>query len=433
MKAGSAERRDVWVIDGLRTPFLKARGRPGPFSAVDMAVAAGRPLLMRQPFEPDAFDEVILGCAAPRPEESNPARYAGLRLGCGQRVPAWTVQRNCGSGMQSVDSAARAIADGRAELILAGGAESMSNAPLLVNRAMTEWFADWAQAKSMGARLKVLGGLRLGHFAPVISIMLGLTDSYVKLGMGQTAEILANRFALTREAMDAFALESHKRLARAQGDGTFQGEIEPVFDATGKAYDFDDGVRPENSMEQLAKLRPAFEPPHGKVTAGNSSQITDGGAWLILASDDVVKRYDLSPIARIVDGEWAGVDPAQMGLGPAHATAPLMARNGLALSDIDLFEINEAFAAQVLACLAALKDADYCRDEIGVDGAVGEIDPDRLNIDGGAISCGHPVGVSGTRIILHLIHALRKRGERRGIASLCIGGGQGGAVLVETA
>lgn len=433
MSATIQSRRPVWLIDGARTPLLKARGKPGPFSAVDLAVAAGRPLLLRQPFEADAFDEIILGCAAPRPEESNPARYAGLRLGCGQRVPAWTVQRNCGSGMQSIDSAARAIADGRADLILAGGAESMSHAPLLVSRAMTEWLDDWARAKGLGGRLKTLARLRPGHFAPVIGIVLGLTDSFVKLGMGQTAEILADRFRISRESMDAFALESHKRLARAQGDGTFAPEIEPVFDAAGKVYEADDGVRADNSMEQLAKLRPAFEPPYGKVTAGNSSQITDGAAWAVLASDDAVKRHNLSPMARIVDCQWAGVDPAQMGLGPAHAMAPLMARHGLGLDALDLIEINEAFAAQVLACLAALADADYCRDEIGVDHAVGDIDRAKLNVDGGAIACGHPVGVSGTRVVLHLVHALRKRNAKRGIASLCIGGGQGGAMLVETA
>jgi acetyl-CoA C-acetyltransferase len=433
MKAGTEPRRTVWIIDGARTPFLKARGKPGPFSAVDLAVAAGRPLLLRQPFEPDAVDEVILGCAAPRPEESNPARYAGLRLGCGQRVPAWTVQRNCGSGMQSIDSAARAVADGRADLVLAGGAESMSNAPLLVSRAMTVWLTDWSRARGLATRLRTLAALRPAHFAPIVGIVLGLTDSFVKLGMGQTAEILADRFGISRESMDAYALESHKRLARAQGDGTFDGEVEPIFDTAGKVYLADDGVRPDNTMDQLAKLRPAFEPPYGKVTAGNASQITDGGGWVVVASDEAVRRHRLTPIARVVDCLWAGVDPAQMGLGPAHAIAPLMLRNGLKLGDIDLFEINEAFAAQVLACLTALADADYCRAEIGVEDAIGMIDQGRLNVDGGAIACGHPVGVSGTRVVLHLIHALRRRGMKRGIASLCIGGGQGGAMLLETA
>ncbi len=432
MMANGAERRSVWVVDGARTPFLKARGKPGPFSAVDLTVAAGRPLLERQPFEPDAFDEVILGCVAPRPEESNPGRLAGLRLGCGHRVPGWTVQRNCASGMQSVDTAARYIADGRADLVLAGGTESMSHIPLMVNRAMTEWLADWQRARTTGDKMRALAGLRPAHFAPVVGVLLGLSDSFVKLTMGQTAEILAHRFNISREAMDAFSLQSHQRLARAQANGSL-GEIEPAFDGAGKVYEHDEGIRPDNTMEQLASLRPIFEPPYGKVTAGNSSQITDGAAWLILASDDAVKRHGLTPMGRVVDSQWAGVDPAQMGLGPAHAMALLMSRQRLGTDDLDLYEINEAFATQVLACLEALKDDAYCRDEIGVDGAVGEIDEGRLNIDGGAISLGHPIGTSGTRIILHLLHALKAKGAKRGIASLCIGGGQGGAVLLEAA
>jgi acetyl-CoA C-acetyltransferase len=432
MMANGTERRSVWVVDGARTPFLKARGKPGPFSAVDLAVAAGRPVVERQPFEPDAFDEVILGCVATQLEQSNPGRLAGLRLGCGQRVPGWTVQRNCASGMQSVDTAARYIADGRADLVLAGGTESMSHIPLMANRLMTEWFARWQRAKTAGAKLRALAALRLAHFAPINGVLLPLSDSFVKLGMGQTAEILAHRFDISREAMDAFSLRSHKRLALAQEDGSLS-EIEPAFDGTGKVYEHDDGIRADNTMEQLASLRPVFEPPYGKVTAGNSSQITDGAAWLILASDDAVSRYGLTPMGRVVDSQWAGLDPAQMGLGPAHAMAILMERGGLGADDLDLYEINEAFATQVLACLAALKDETYCRDEIGVGGAVGEIDQERLNIDGGALSLGHPIGTSGTRIILHLLHALKAKGAKRGIASLCIGGGQGGAMLLEAA
>ncbi len=432
MMANGTERRSVWVVDGARTPFLKARGRPGPFSAVDLAVAAGRPLVERQPFGADAFDEVILGCVAAGLEESNPGRLAGLRLGCGQRVPGWTVQRNCASGMQSVDTAARYIADGRADLVLAGGTESMSHIPLMVNRVMTQWYAGWQRARTAGAKLRALVHLRPGHFAPINGMLLPLSDSFVKLGMGQTAEIISHRFGISREAMDAFSLRSHQRLARAQADGSL-GEIEPAFDGTGKVYERDDGVRADNTLTQLSSLRPVFEPPYGKVTAGNSSQISDGAAWLILASDDAVRRYCLSPMGRVVDSQWAGLDPAQMGLGPAHAMAILMERHGQGAEDIDLYEINEAFATQVLACLAALKDETYCRDEIGVGGAVGEIDQERLNVDGGALSLGHPIGTSGTRIILHLLHGLKAKGAKRGIASLCIGGGQGGAMLLEAA
>lgn len=375
---------------------------------------------------------MILGCVSPDAGEANPARIAALRLGCGERVTAWTVQRNCASGMQAVDSAFHAIAEGRAELILAGGTEALSHSPILFNARMVNWLADLNGARSLGAKIRTLGKLRPGFFVPVIGLLKGLTDPYVGLNMGQTAEILADKFGIGREAMDAFALESHKRMARAQEAGHFD-EIEPIFDTKGKHYDRDDGVRPDNSIEQLGKLRAVFEPPFGTVTAGNSSQITDGAAWLVVASEDALEKHNLTPIGRILDSEWAALDPAQMGLGPVHAATPILRRNGLGLDDIDAWEINEAFAAQVLACLAAWEDDAYCRGQLGLDAALGKIDGDRLNVDGGAISVGHPVGSSGARIALHLLHVLKRLDRKRGIATLCIGGGQGGALMMEAA
>jgi acetyl-CoA C-acetyltransferase len=380
---------------------------------VDLAVACGRPLLARQPFPPDVFDEVILGCAAPRADEMNPARVAALRLGCGQRMPAWTVHRNCGSGMQSVETAWRYIADGRAELILAGGAEALSHTPLQFNTGMVNWLADLNEAKGPVARLKAFTRFRPRFLKPVISLMRGLTDYTVELNMGQTAEVLAHRFAISREEADTYAVRSHKRLAVAQEKG-YLVEVEPVFDRDGKLYDRDDGVRPDSSIESLAKLRPAFEPPWGKVTAGNSSQITDGACWLIVASEEAVNHWGLTPMGRILDSQWSALDPAQMGLGPAHASAALLRRNGLSLSDIDAWESDE-----------------LSRSELGLDSALGTVDQERLNVDGGAISLGHPVGTSGARITLHLLHVLKRMGGRRGVATLCIGGGQGGALLVE--
>ncbi|MDH3972256.1 MAG: acetyl-CoA C-acyltransferase, partial [Gammaproteobacteria bacterium] len=267
--------RPVYVVDGSRTPYLKARGKPGPFSASDLALAAGRPLLARQPFAADALDEVILGCMMPSPDEANIARVVALRLGCGEQVPAWTVQRNCASGMQSIDSAAQNIASGRSSLVLAGGVESMSRAPILYNDAMVNWLAALARSRTVGARLKVLGQLRPGHFKPVIALLRGLTDPVVGLSMGQTAEILAHRFDVSREMMDSFAMRSHLRLDAAHKSGRLD-EIEALYDSRGNVYDHDDGVRADSSMEKLAKLRPVFDRPVGKVTAGNSAQITDG-------------------------------------------------------------------------------------------------------------------------------------------------------------
>jgi acetyl-CoA C-acetyltransferase len=424
--------RPVYVVDGSRTPFLKARGKPGPFSASDLAVAAARPLLARQPFAATDLDEVILGCVMPGPDEANIGRVVALRLGCGERMPAWTVQRNCASGMQSIDSAAQNIASGRSGLVLAGGVESMSRAPVLYNDAMVNWLAALARARSPAAKLRAMAGLRPGHFKPVIALLRGLTDPVVGLSMGQTAEILAHRFNISREQMDRFALHSHQRLDAAHKAGHLD-EIEVLYDSRGNYYDHDDGVRADSSLAQLAKLKPVFDRPLGNVTAGNSAQITDGAAWVILASGELVERYDLPVLGQLVDSHWAGLDPAQMGLGPSYAMAPLLQRYGLDSADIDYFEINEAFAAQVLACLAAWQDSDFCREELGRESPFAAIDAARLNVDGGAIAAGHPVGASGARIVLHLLKLLQRNNAQRGMAGICIGGGQGGAMLIERA
>jgi acetyl-CoA C-acetyltransferase len=423
--------RPVYIVDGARTPFLRARGKPGPFTPVDLAVQCGRPLLARQPFAPDAFDTVILGCVNVIADEMNPARVAALRLGMGEAMTAFTVQINCGSGMQSIDTAFRTIEAGKAELILAGGAEALSHAPLVLGRDATEWFGRFATAKSLGQRLAALGGLRPRFFKPVIGLERGLTDPITELNMGQTAEVLAHLFDITREVADAYALESHKRLSRAQAEGDLDGEVISAISCDGTLYETDDGVRPDSSMEKLAKLKPVFERPYGKVTPGNSSQITDGASWVVLASEAAVERHGLQPLARIVDSEWAALDPSIMGLGPVMSVTPLMKRHELTREDIDLWELNEAFAAQVLACLSAWEDEAFCREVLGLDKPFGRIEHRKLNVDGGAISLGHPVGTSGNRIVLHLANAMRRRGDKRGVATECIGGGQGGAMLLE--
>jgi len=424
--------RPVYIVDGARTPFLKARGGPGPFTPVDLAVQCGRPLLLRQKFAPTDFDQVILGCVNVIADEANPARVAALRLGCGTQTTAFTVQINCGSGMQSMDTAYRYIADGGSDLILAGGAEALSHAPLVFRQDAVEWFAAMQGDKSSPlASLKAASGFRPDFLKPIIGLERGLTDPITDLGMGQTAEILAHLFSITRAEADAYAVESHKRLARAQAEGWLEGEVVPAFAKDGTVHSRDDGVRPDSSTEKLATLKPVFERPYGKVTAGNSSQISDGACWTILASQEAVERHGLMPRARIVDSQWSALDPAIMGLGPVLASTALLKRNGHALADIDLWELNEAFAAQVLACLAAWEDEAFCRTILGLEGAAGRIDPLRLNVDGGAISLGHPVGTSGTRIALHLVQAMERLGLKRGIATECIGGGQGGAMLIE--
>jgi acetyl-CoA C-acetyltransferase len=428
--AGGYGGRTIYVVDGARTPFLKARGKPGGFGASDLAVAAGRALLARQPFEPSALDEVVLGCAMPSPDEANIGRIVALRLGCGDRVPGWTVMRNCASAMQALDSAARSIALGRADLVLAGGTEAMSRAPILFNDKMVNWLADLSRAKTVPARLKQFLALKPGHFTPVISLLKGLTDPLVGLNMGQTCEVISHRFGITREEMDRYAARSHIRLADAIEHGRMD-EVEPLYGADGEVHETDDGLRVGSTPEKLSTLRPFFDRKVGLVTPGNSSQITDGAAMLLLASAEAVERHGLEVLGRITDVEWAALDPAQMGLGPVHASTPILERHGFDLGDVDYWEINEAFAGQVLSCRAAWNDEAYCREQLGLDAPMGELDEDRLNVDGGAIAIGHPVGASGARIVLHALKALGDRGEQRAIATLCIGGGQGGAMLLE--
>ena len=423
-------RRAVYIVDGARTPQLKARGKQGPFSAADLAVGCSRPLLARQNFEPTAIDEVIMGCVMPSADEANIARILGLRLNCGKDVPAYTVQRNCASGMQALDNAAQSIAIRRSELVLAGGVESMSRAPVMLNGYMVNWLGEWMQARTVTQKIKTIGKLRPKFFAPIIGLLRGLSDPVNGLSMGQTAEIIADKFNISREMMDSYAVQSHQRLTNAQ-DNNYLTEVETIYDTNGNFYDHDDGVRRDSSMQGLAKLKPVFDRPFGSVTAGNSAQITDGASVLLLASEQALKEHNLTPMAQILDCEWAGLEPAQMGLGPVHAISPILQRNKYGLDDIDYFEINEAFGAQVLACLAAWQDPQYCQDELNLKSPLGELSMDKLNIDGGGVSIGHPVGASGARIILHLMHILERTKTKRGIASLCIGGGQGGAMMIE--
>jgi len=427
--ANAYANKPVYVIDGARTPFLKARGKPGPFSASDLAVNAGRTLLARQPFNAEDLDEVVIGCAMPSPDEPNIGRLIALRLGAGDATPGYTVMRNCASAMQAVDNAAKDIALGRADLMLAGGTEAMSRAPLLMNDDMVGFFADLAKARTPGQKLKAMTSFRPGHMKPIIGIMKGLTDPIAKLNMGQTCEVISHKFGITREEMDEFSVRSHLRLANGIDEGHMD-EVEPLF-LKGKAFSEDDGLRRDSNVEKLNTLKPFFDRKVGMVTAANSSQITDGSALLLLASEDAVKKYNLKPLGRLVDTAWAGLAASEMGLGPVYASTPLLQRNNLTLDDIDYWEINEAFAGQVLACLKAWEDDEFCQKELGLDKALGTLDQDKLNLDGGAIAIGHPVGATGARLSLHALKHLERTDKKLAIATLCIGGGLGGAMLLE--
>ncbi|MEO5618937.1 MAG: thiolase family protein [Candidatus Eisenbacteria bacterium] len=418
-----------WILGGVRTPFAKSGG---PFKRVPVyelgRIALGE-LIARTGVDPADIDEVTLGNCAQPAEAANTARVTSLRAGVPERVPAATVHRNCASGMESVANALYRIASGDAKRVIAGGMESMSQIPLLYTHAYGEWLEGLMRAKTPLARLGALAKFRPGLLAPRIALAEGLTDLVCGLNMGQTAEVLSREFRITREAQDAFALQSHVRALAARD--RLREEIAPVFPAPGFEAVLDDvGPREGQTLEALAKLKPYFDRKNGTVTVGNSCQVTDGAVALLLA-DEVTAAAAPAPLGRIRSFAFAGLAPGRMGLGPVFAASLALEKAGLELSDMDLFEINEAFAAQVLACCHAARSESFARAELGRSKALGEIPAERLNVNGGAIALGHPVGASGARLLLTLLHELRRRNLKRGLAALCVGGGQGAAFIVE--
>jgi acetyl-CoA C-acetyltransferase len=430
-EVSSLEVNAVYIVDGTRSPFLKASMFPGPFSASDLAVAAGRALLLRYGFTPADIDEVVLGCVMPSPKEANIARVVAVRLGCGDAVPAYTVQRNCASGMQAIDSAAKDIALGHADLVLAGGTEAMSRAPLLYRLAAVKFFAGLQLASRKGGMLSALLKWRPKLFSPKSALMCGLIDHTIARSMPQTAEYISYRYNISRQQMDEYACLSQQRAAAAMKEGIFKNDIIPLVAKDNSLYENDTGVRADTDLKSLAKLKPILNRNFGTITAGNSSQVSDGAAMMLLASEAAVKHFTLPVQGRIVAVQWAGVDPQQMGLGPVPAVQKLLQHYKLNVDDIDYWELNEAFAGQVLACLKALAKPND-KSKINIAGAPsGLIDLKRLNIYGGAIAVGHPIGASGARIVLQVLRGLQLFKGRYGVATICIGGGQGGAMLIE--
>jgi acetyl-CoA acetyltransferase family protein len=420
------------VLAGVRTPFAKAFGALARVPADQLGRVALGAALARSGVRPADVGEVVIGTVAGQADASNVARVIALRGGVPNDRVAHTVNRNCASGMEAVFTARQMLAEGRTDLVAAGGTESMSNVPLLWNRRATDFFLAWNRA-GFWRKVALFGRVRPGLFKPVPALELGLTDPTCGLNMGQTAEVLAKEFGIGREEQDRFALASHQKAIAAWERGFFADEVVPVpAELTGgPAVDRDTGPRPNQSLEALARLKPIFDRAGGTVTAGNSCPITDGAAAVVLTAADRVG--DRPVLGYVRDYALAGCDPRRMGLGPVYAIHKLLAKTGRRLTDFELVEINEAFATQVLACQKALASDEFARKELGADRAVGELDPEQLNVNGGAIALGHPVGASGTRLIITLLRALRDRGLRRGLAALCVGGGQGAAVWVETA
>ncbi|MEM7168336.1 MAG: acetyl-CoA C-acyltransferase [Planctomycetota bacterium] len=421
--------RRVLVVDGVRTPFVKAGADLSSVAAWQLGSAAAREVTVRAGLSPEQIDEVIFGCVAHPSDSANIARVVALRSGVPESTPALTVSRNCASGLEAVTLAAEKIAAGTADIVLCGGLESMSQIPLHYPQSFSRKLSGVMRARSLGEKLVALSALRFRDFKPVIALEQGLTDPTCGEIMGLTGERLAREFGISRADQDAYALESHRKAVAAAS--RIAEEIAPlgVPPQMHDRLEADIGPRADQSIAALQKLRPYFDRRLGTVTVGNSCQITDGAVALILASEKGAELLGSEPLGEILGHAYRGCDPRRMGLGPVHASAPALAAAGVAFEDLARIELNEAFAAQVLACCAAFEDAEFAR-SVGFPDAV-RVNRKLLNVNGGAIALGHPVGATGARLVLTLLHELRRSGEELGLATLCIGGGQGGAVVVK--
>ncbi len=420
------------IIEGVRTPIAKAGGKFKDLQAETLGARVVQEAVLRSGLEYSDYDEVIIGNVAQPTHAANVARVIALKAGFSDSTIAYTVHRNCASGMESITSATEKILAGSGSIYLCGGVESMSNVPLLFGTQMKNFLETLSRAKTMEQKFQTLRHFRPAYLKPIIGLMQGLRDPVSGLMMGSTAEVLAQDFGIGRLEQDEFALISHKKAAAAQKKGLFAEEILPiVYDlAHGRVMLDDDGIRAEQSLEALAKLHPFFDPKSGTVTAGNSSQISDAAAALTLMSESEAKKRGLKPLGYLSGFAYAGLEPKRMGMGPYYATAKLFKAMNLTLKDIDLIEMNEAFSVQVLANLKAFPSQHYASSH-GFDAPLGEIDESILNVNGGAVALGHPVGMTGTRLVIHLLKELRRRNKERGLATLCIGGGQGAALLLE--
>ncbi len=422
----------VYLVEGIRSPQAKSGLNLKDVAAPYLAHYLIRHLVNKFELPKDEVDEVIIGNTGTPAKYPNVGRVIALEAGLDKKTSGYSVHRNCASGMEALSQGFDKIFSGRNDLIFAGGAESMSQMPLLFGKEMTDFFISLMKAKTSKDKMKTFLGFRFPHLSPVVAIEQGLTDPFCGKNMGQTAEILAREFGISREEQDTFANESHHKAVKAMSEGHFDAEILPIIygEKLDTVLSHDIGPRAKSSMESLAKLKPYFEKRTGTVTVGNSCPITDGGSVFLMASEEAVKKYNLKPMARMIDYHFDGLEPERMGMGPLLAMNGVLKRTGMTMDQMDLIEINEAFAAQVQAVRMASKDKSLSS-RWGIDEVVGEIPDEKFNVNGGGIALGHPVGSTGCRIVVTLAHALKKREKKYGLASLCIGGGQGGAVIIE--
>ena len=414
----SQSQKPLFIVDGYRTPFCKFGSTLSNEPTSHLGIVPSKHLLTTTGLDPDYIDEVIFGCCyQPATTIGNISRTIGVRSGANITTPAVTVHRNCASGFESITYAYDKANAGKGDVFLVGGVESMSQAPFLYSQQATEKFTSLSRSKTITQKLKAISKFRPADFSPQISLKMALVDNLCDMGMGQTAELLAREYKITREQQDNYAAMSHQKAL--QSKDVLREEIVPycltedncIRSHTNKFVIDDNGPREDATVTKLTKLKTVFDRREGTVTAGNASQVTDGGAALLLMTKEGLRKTGCTPRAMIVDYEYAGCDPKRMGLGPVHAIEKLKVN----VKDMDLVEINEAFAAQVLACQSHLNVPD-----------------DKLNVNGGAIALGHPLAASGTRLLITLTKELERRKLKTGLASLCVGGGQGGAIWIRT-
>jgi acetyl-CoA acetyltransferase family protein len=425
----------IAIVNAFRTPFLKAGTDLRGVDADQLGVYPLKETILRSGVRPDEIDDVVVGCCGQPAHAANVGRVIALRAGIPTHVPAVTVHRNCASGMEAISAGAQRLLLGEATIVATVGVESMSNYPLMYGPQMTALFEKLSRAKTVPQRLRILATFRLHHLKPLIALKLGLTDPTCNLIMGDTAEKIAKQFSISREDQDAFSLDSHLNALSAQVAGRFEDEIIPIqlpntFDQT---LARDNGPRNGQTMEALKKLRPFFDRKMGTVTVGSSSQLTDGAGATLLMRESTAKERGITPLGYLTAYAYSGCDPKTMGLGPTFATHRLFREHNLSMADIDLVEINEAFAAQVLGNVRAFDSEAFAKESLNDTEALGEIPMEKLNVNGGAIALGHPLAASGQRIVMTLLYELHRRELDRGLASLCVGGGQGASFLLERA
>ena len=422
--------KKVVIVDGLRTPFTKAGKEFRKIHPADLASWNLRELIFRQGLKDLAVDEVIVGNVANSPDSANIARVVALRAGLPERTSAMTVHRNCASSMESVTVGVAKILSGMMDTVVAGGVESMSQVPLMLSSSFQDMLTRFMMSRSFSEKWKALLSFRFHFLKLRYGLLEALTDPFTGIQMGQTAEILAKEFHISREEQDNFAMESHRRALASMEK--LKEEVFSVFvDSKYKVIDRDLCPREGLTKEKMSRLRPYFDKKYGTVTVGNSCPINDGSSMLLLMEEEKAKALGFKSLVRVRATSFVGLDPKRMGLGPVYSIPLALKKASLTLKHMGLIEINEAFSAQVLACMQAMSSDRFAKDKLNLSKAVGEVDSSILNVNGGAIAIGHPVSATGGRILLTLAKEMKRRNVEFGLASLCIGGGQGGAVILE--